>query len=85
MATIETTFRRGMVLSMVQRSIFCRFTGDVLDVRTCAVLVDVDGDPESVMSPAAADMIESDPDTMATLASKGYEIRRNGRDAFRDA
>lgn len=39
-----------MVRGMVARQITCLRTGEVLDVRTCVVLVDRDGDPHTVLS-----------------------------------
>lgn len=50
MNTLEEHMRAQMVLGMVQRIIFCPNTGEVLDVRTCVVLVDKDGDPAYVLS-----------------------------------
>jgi hypothetical protein len=46
------------ILGMVQRAIFCPYTGSVLDVRTCTVLYDADGDPAQVMSPEAGKRLE---------------------------
>lgn len=48
---IVAAMRREWVRGMVQRAIFCPRTERVLDVRTCVVLVDRDGDPHSVVSP----------------------------------
>lgn len=73
MLDMETTMRRGMVLAMVQRQIMCRFTGDVLDVDTCAVVLDADGDPMDVASPRVLDML-TDAD-MAAIEAEGCSIK----------
>lgn len=51
--TFEQTIRQNFVKFLVQQKIFCPITGDVLDVRTCVVILDADGDPAGVISPAA--------------------------------
>lgn len=49
---IETIVRKEMVKALVGRHIFDPFGGgQVLDVRTCVVVLDADGDPATVMSP----------------------------------
>jgi hypothetical protein len=48
---IETAVRKEWVRGLVQKDIFCRFGGEVLDVRTCVVVLDEDDDPRLVMSP----------------------------------
>lgn len=45
--------RRNLLLYIVQRQMFCVITGDVLDVDTCVVVLDSDGDPHAVFSPNA--------------------------------
>ena len=82
MAGIETVVRRNLVKSLVQRAILCRYTGALLDMDTCAVIVDRDGDPHTVVSPSAADLIEANEDAMRGLADGGYAIVRGGRSAF---
>lgn len=44
--------RRELVRALVMRDITCRQTGTLLDVDTCVVLVDRDGDPAYVLSQA---------------------------------
>lgn len=44
-------FRKGMIRAMVQKAIFCTVSGDLLDIRTCVVVLDADGDPAAVFSP----------------------------------
>lgn len=51
--SLESHFRKQMVLMLVQKHIFCPFSADVLDVDTCVVVLDSDGDPCRVMSPRA--------------------------------
>lgn len=69
---IEEKMRKEMVRYLVQREIFCPYTGHLLDIRTCVVLVDKDGDPEIVMAPEAWEVIEKSPQTLDMLTSKGY-------------
>jgi hypothetical protein len=49
--SFEEPMRKMLLHSIVTRQIFCRLTGDVLDVDTCVVVLDADGDPCSVFSP----------------------------------
>lgn len=53
MNTFEQNIRHNFVKYLVQKAIFCPITGDVLDVRTCVVILDKDGDPHAVISPGA--------------------------------
>jgi hypothetical protein len=71
---LEKKMRDTLVTYMVQRLIFCPVTGSVLDVRTCGVLVDADGDPAYVCSPEAYAAITQTPEIIASLASKGLHI-----------
>ena len=48
---IENILRQNLVKYLVQRHMFCPISGDVLDVRTCVVILDSDGDPFEVISP----------------------------------
>lgn len=41
--------RQMLLKALVQRAIFCPFTGKVLDMRKCGYFVDADGDPNYVM------------------------------------
>ena len=50
MTTLRAILRQNMVTGLVQRAILCPVTGQILDVRTCVVLVDSDGDPAAVLS-----------------------------------
>lgn len=43
---------RQMVKALVQRNIFCPVTGEVLDMDTCTVILDSDGDPAMVFAPS---------------------------------
>lgn len=49
--TFEEKMRANLVQFIVQRQIFCTLTQEVLDVRTCVVVLDTDGDPHAVFSP----------------------------------
>ena len=50
---IEKKMRQELVRYLVQKTIFCPWKGTVLDMRTCVVMVDTDGDPAAVMSQEA--------------------------------
>ena len=52
MSTLENRLRDNMIRSMVQHAIFCEYTQEVLDYRTCIVFLDADGDPMTVVSPS---------------------------------
>lgn len=52
MNDLEEILRAEMVKYLVQKAIFCPGTGELLDVRTCVVLNDEDGDRVAVLSPA---------------------------------
>lgn len=61
-------------LALVQKEIFCPFTGEVLDIRTAVFLTDADGDPAYPMSPKAWEVIRGQSDyeeRMEKLAEKG--------------
>jgi len=57
---------------LVSRTITCPRTGEVLDVRTCVVLLDSDGDPLAVLSQAG--WAELDADDVAHLARRGWTV-----------
>jgi hypothetical protein len=48
--TLQELMHQNMITSLVQRNILCPVTREVLDVRTCVVLLDRDGDPTAVLS-----------------------------------
>jgi hypothetical protein len=64
---LETKMRTELIKFLVQKHIFCPFSeafglpSRVLDVRTCVVILDPDGDPKSVMSPEAWEHIQTYP------------------------
>ena len=75
MSDLETKMRERLTLALVQRDITCRVTGEVLDIRTCAVLVDPDGDPAYVLSPEGYAQLVVD-GTIGVLAeSYGYTLQ----------
>lgn len=57
MSIIQEQANKMLKLALVQRAIFCPFTGEVLDIDTAKFLVDRDGDPAYVMSPSAFEKI----------------------------
>lgn len=73
---MRATLERNLVRYLVQRTIFCPVSGDVLDVRSCAVIRDDDGDPVYVISPRAADAIEAAGDG---ALKAGYTLDRRQR------
>lgn len=52
MNDLEIILRTEMVKYLVQKTIFCPGTGQLLDARTCVILNDTDGDPAAVLSPS---------------------------------
>jgi len=71
MTELMDTIRAGWITSLVQKTITCPNTGKVLDVRTCVVLNDREGDPYAVLSPEDWDRISNSPATVAFLAQYG--------------
>jgi len=72
MSDMEKTMRREMVRSLVMRRITCRFTGSILDMDTCAVILDGDGDPMDVTDAAVLDLL--DDAAHAQIAAEGCSI-----------
>jgi len=68
---LETMMRKRLVKYLVQKAIFCPATGAVLDVRTCVVILDSDGDPTAVLSQEGWAALVQDPERMAVLAERG--------------
>lgn len=64
---------RQHIKGLVQRAIFDQ-GGQLLDVRTCWVLWDADGDPAQVIGPKLAAAIQSSPTAIEALAAKGYTL-----------
>jgi hypothetical protein len=72
---LEERMRKELVTYMVQRKIFCPVTNEVLDVRTCVVFLDDDGDPADVVSQAGYQHLkEYAPDKLETLKGMGYTV-----------
>lgn len=72
--TFENTIRKNFVRYLVQKSIFCPVSGDVLDVRTCYVILDSDGDPAYVVSPEVGKRIEGMVADGVPALKEGYSI-----------
>jgi len=52
MNSLKDMIYKEWILGMVQKQIFCPINDNyVLDIRTCVVVLDPDGDPTMVMSP----------------------------------
>lgn len=69
---MQTTVRREMVRSLVMRRITCSITGQVLDMDTCAVVIDADGDPIDVADPAVMDVLPAS--FIEKMAAKGCKM-----------
>lgn len=74
--------RQTLLRSIVQRTIFCPVSGDVLDVRKCVVFVDRDGDPSQVLSQRGwkhlSDVTtDKGHDPVAILAEQGIFLDRS--------
>lgn len=64
-----------MIQFLVQKTIMCPITGKVLDMDTCAVVRDRDGDAVAVYAPEVLDAL--DDEKTETLAAKGYVVEQN--------
>lgn len=71
MSSLQEVVHREMVRSLVSQSITCPRTGEVLDVRTCVVLLDRDGDPARVVSQHGWSMID---EPTRTLLQKAHGL-----------
>lgn len=69
---LQQHMRAQLKLSLVQRHIFCPVSGDVMDVRTCVTVLDKDGDPNMVLSPAGWDAIRDE--SLPKLLAAGYTV-----------
>ena len=72
MTDLEIILRNEMVKYLVQKTILCPGTGEVLDVRTCVILNDADGDPVAVLSPTGWARIT--PENREVLAERGITV-----------
>lgn len=52
MATLGQHLNEIVKLAIVQKSIVCPRSGDVLDIKTAVFAYDADGDPVAAISPA---------------------------------
>lgn len=69
---LEEHMHREMVRMLVMKQIFCPRNNTVLDVRTCVVFVDSDGDPRAVMSQSG--YAELEPEQIETLKGMGIVV-----------
>lgn len=72
MNDLEEILRAEMVKYLVQKTIFCPNTGQLLDTGTCVILNDTDGDPIAVLSPAGWANIS--PNSRELLTERGITI-----------
>lgn len=69
------TMRTELVRHLVSHLITCPATGEVLDMDTCVVFVDADGDPAAVVSQTGYRQILAErPATIDILAAKGLTL-----------
>jgi hypothetical protein len=61
---------KELIRFMVQKHIFCPITGNVLDMDTCAVVLDADGDPTAVFDPSVGEKIKETPGAL----QPGYSL-----------
>lgn len=59
-----------LVRRLVSRDIQCRMTGKVLDVRTCLVIRNANGDPLAVLDPSVA----GDESLKRRITDKGWTL-----------
>jgi hypothetical protein len=71
MDDLETLLRKQMVGYLVSNTMLCPISGALLDVRTCVVLVDADGDPARVFSPEGWAKIAAYPDGLDLFKKAG--------------
>ena len=67
-----TSVKQNMVTYMVQRDIFCRYTGKILDASRCAVLIDPAGNPEGVFHEAVMDYFTEE--DIQKITDAGYSV-----------
>lgn len=71
---IENILRKNFVKYLVQNNIFCPVSGRVLDVDTCYVILDSEGDPAYVVDPAVGKQITDMIDQGIPALKPGYSI-----------
>lgn len=72
MSTLAETVRDEMIRYLVSKAIACPKTGAILDVRTCVVINDNDGDPLAVLSPEGWAQI--DQAGRAAITAHGFTV-----------
>lgn len=70
----EEDAKKMLLLTMVQKMIFCPVTNEVLDIDTCGYFVDGDGWPAYVLSPAAFAAVSKSQPILDSLAAKGLHL-----------
>jgi hypothetical protein len=70
---LVTTLYKQAIRAMIQRDIFDA-TGRLLDVRTCWVIWDANGDPHKAVSPHLAHLVLNDEAALAELTDAGYTL-----------
>lgn len=75
MTSMQEIVDTEMIRHLVSRDITCVHTGRVLDVRTCLVIRDAEGDPAMVLDPSCA---ENDK-LKAVVEAKGWTLEVRGK------
>lgn len=74
--SLRTMLRKNLIKHLCGQQITCMRSGEILDYRTCVVLLDSDGDPRAVLSQSGyASLVAINPDTIAErLSSAGLTV-----------
>lgn len=72
---LEERMRAELVRALVGRAIWCPVSQEVLDIRTCVVIADADGDPAVVLSQAGyATLVQDHPERIESLTDRGFKV-----------
>lgn len=68
---LQAKMHRELIRYLVARAIICPVTGEVLDMDTCVVFLDTDGDPCLVLSQGGYTALSTDrPDVLVLLCEQ---------------
>ena len=82
LGVFERKMQRELLRHIVSKTMFCPVSGSVLDVRTCVVFVDTDGDPSQVLSQSGWQRLvevseRNGADAVRILAEQGIFLDRS--------